>query len=440
MPAVSSDKLVISPPASRPLGRNGGAASSPIGASGMTFEHAATVVLGGLQHALLDMFAAAPSEIRKAADVERVFGVNHLLGWQTYKIAHAPNPLAAGTHVPAKVSMKKLLSAAARRKVPSEVINQVSEAFDAFEQLVESDAGDRDEFESLLNAFLPEERAKQELASKQASFKAMSQLRGIASETDVGAMIFYPSDEEGMIDRATLSCDFGLRRSRPETPIVFGSGDSRSRSDHLTSAMVAIDGSPCDGPMGILLPQFCTTPLPEFRIHEVGDTMYWCMGGNDVGLRAAADLVLAERRRAVLPKYRPANGPLYGGASFSTTAPVKRMTLDAFFHRDVYPGVSPQLWIYDTAGRKPVRPIGDPNREFERLYMQETVRSLPAGLAGTRLPHVPRYIEMLEFVFNAVGLNPDEFRCYRLDVQYPLHAAEYILGFRLPERPDGEAH
>ena len=75
------------------------------------FEHSATLVLADLQRALAELLAAVPDQVRKAADVKRVFGVDNSLGWQTYRVAHASSPLAAGKHVPASVSIRKLLAA-----------------------------------------------------------------------------------------------------------------------------------------------------------------------------------------------------------------------------------------------------------------------------------------------------------------------------------------
>ncbi|MFT3686906.1 MAG: hypothetical protein QM783_18625 [Phycisphaerales bacterium] len=179
------------------------------------FEQAAAAVLSELQHAIADLFAAAPDAIEKIADVEHAFGVNHLLAWQLFRIVNAHNPLAAGLQVPAAVSIKKLLTAATRRKVPTTITDRIAAAFDAFEQLVKSEAGDRDEMDAMLSSFLPEERRKQDLAARQTAFKGMSQIKGVAAESMCGAFMIQPSPDGKTLDRAIIDCELGLRRCAP---------------------------------------------------------------------------------------------------------------------------------------------------------------------------------------------------------------------------------
>jgi hypothetical protein len=397
----------------------------------LPFEQAAAIVLGELQHAVIDLLAAGPTEVQKAADVERVFGVNHLLGWQLYRIASAQNPLAAGIHVPARVSMKKLLTAAARRRVPGAILDRISIAFDAFERLVESDAGGREELDAMLNAFLPDERRKQDLAHRQSVFKGMSNIKGLAAEADVVAMLFNLSANGSMVDRVTLSCELGLRRLRPDAPIVLGTGDAQP----LAKPLLTLDGKPADNPMGALLPQFSSSPLPRFNIIPSGGQIDYVVAGRDVGMRSAIDIVMAERREGALPRFRKPNSHLFGGPGYTTTTPIRRLTLDVFLHEDVFPGVAPQLFAYDTTCRGQVYPMDNPERQHDRLIVHDEIRALPSGLAGARLPHAPRYLEILEHIYATVGWDASRFRGYRLDVQYPVHGGEYFIGFRIPDEP-----
>jgi hypothetical protein len=81
-----------------------------------------------------------------------------------------------------------------------------------------------------------------------------------------------------------------------------------------------------------------------------------------------------------------------------------------------------------------VRGFDDPEREYDKLVTHETIRELPGGLAGARLAHVPRYVEMLEYVYEQVGWDRKRIRGYRLDIQFPVYGAQYMMGFRIPER------
>lgn len=139
---------------------------------GPSFEQAASAVLDRLQHALAALIAAGPSDVRKAADVERVFGVDHRLGWQVFRIVNAKHPLAAGAHVPAKVSLDRLIRTAGKLGVAEGVLAEVASAFDGFEAMVRQHATSRAEFDTLISSAIPEEQERVSLESREQLYQA----------------------------------------------------------------------------------------------------------------------------------------------------------------------------------------------------------------------------------------------------------------------------
>ena len=403
------------------------------GPASRSFEEAASSVLEQLQTALADLLAASPEHVRRPTDVEEVFGVDYRLSWQVFRIANSKNPLAAGAHVPARVSMKKLLKAAARRRVPRAIIDRVNAAFDDFERFVETDAGDRATMDSMLGALLPEERDKHELLIKQAAFKAMGHIIGVSMEADISTTFRVPSGDGRGIDTAALQGHLGLRRVRSGAPIVFINGDVNPRE----TTTFSLDGDLVMGSGNPLLSQFCSSPLPQFDKREEGGCVYYSVSGNDVGLRSAIDLFMASRRAGAAGRYHVPNEKTHASHAYWLDCPSKRATIDYFIHRDLYPGVQPELAIYDMANVGVVTKFNDPNRERHKLQLHETIRPLGMGLANAKLSHVPRYIEMLECVCAKLRWDPADFRAYRLDVQYPVYGAEYLVGFKMPEAPSG---
>ena len=95
------------------------------------------------------------------------------------------------------------------------VTEGVLRAFDDFEKLAEEHAGDRPSLDAMVNAHLPEAREKYELAKKQAGFKAMSQIRGVAIEAALASHFLHPSGSGDMLDAHALweisaSDEYGL--------------------------------------------------------------------------------------------------------------------------------------------------------------------------------------------------------------------------------------
>ncbi len=405
---------------------------SPQGES--TFEHVATATLGKLQAALADLLAAAPGDTHRPTDVGQVFGIDYRLAWQVHRIATVKPTLAAGTNVPARVSIKKLLKAAQTKQVPAEVVQRVARAFDDFEQMADTHAGDRASLEAMLSAFIPEEREKYEQASRQMMFRGMSHYKGVSADASMSAVIFHPSENEMKIDRVALHCDFGLRRTRPDARIVIGIGNLGG----LPYDTLTLDGQPAKGPLGTLLREFSTSPLPDFDTHHVNGMAYYFAAGRDVGMKSALDLALADRKHADMDRYWLPGKGRTTGLALAVDTPIKRLTMDVFMHKDLFTSAVPQLYVYDTACRGWVHTFDDPAREHDRLHAIETIRELPAGLNGAAISHVPRYVEMLEHIHKSVGWNPSHFRAFRLDVHYPMYGAQYSIGLQLPERPTAE--
>lgn len=400
-------------------------------AADLPFESAATAVLGRLQVAVAALLKSASGPTGKCTDVEETFGIDPKLSWQVFRIATTPNPLAAGVNVPVRASMRRLLKAAAKRRVPNDVIDQVSDAFDEYERFMLTHAEDREELDAMIRSFLPQEREKRELANRQAAFKVMSQFKGAAMDAETCAYILYPSQDGQAVDRVLLVAELGLRRLRLGARIGFTTSTTGSNQ----GATRTLDGAPSEGRQSVLLPQFCTNPLPRLEVSKTENTTFYWVAGDDVGLRTSVDLVSAERRLAGLRRYRAPNGTRTTGIFLSPSTPTKRISLDLFLHKDVYQNAAPALSVYDIIPQGALRAFNDPERAHDRIQTTESIRQLGHGLINTHLSHAPRYVEMLEHVHGKLALNPDDFRGYRLDVQYPICGAQYIVSFDYPEPP-----
>lgn len=421
---------------SNPLDESKPEAGSPVvrpeaDSSGLSFEASAAIVLGRLQLSLSDLLKSVPAPTRTASEVERAFGIDYKLSWQVHKIATAQNPLAAGSHVPARVSIEKLIKAATRRGVSREVTTAVEEAFGQFEQLTLSEAEDREELTAMLAALVPEVREKRELEVKRAAFKAISQIKGVSLEAQVGAFILHPSKDGSAIDRATFSAYVGLRRLRAAAYIGFGTLSASSPN----STALTLDGHKPDGLNSILLPQYCSEPTPKFDVRPFNGWTFYSVTGAQVGLRAAIDLVMAELRPGAMRRYRQADGRIQSGVMNLPDLPMKRQTTDVFVHRDVYPDSTPGIAVYDTVPRGMASGLDDPAREADRIPFVEHIRPISGGMQHSGVAHLPRYVDMLEHVCGKLGWDPTAFRGFRLDVQYPVYGSQYMIGFTLPDAP-----
>lgn len=400
--------------------------------SNASFEMAAIGVMEKLHLAFADLLGGVSAATGTCAEVEKAFGIDAKLAWQVLRIATVSNPLAAGTNVPARVSIQRLLKAAARRGVVQEITERVLAAYNEFERLMEDHAGDRTTLETMLSAHLPEIRAKQELAAKETIFRGVSQLRGVVQDAELAAYFWHPSQTPGHIDMAILGGVFGLRRVHPNAYVnVWMMCDSPSSEHRLLTLERKVAISSTDS----LLTDFCT-PLPTPALMETFERMgskeqaTTYTPGKDVGLQSAIDVVQGSFTPTGSAEYQADGRPQTAISSF-VDIPTKRLTMDMFVHKDVYVDSTPEISVYDMVPIAKELPgiMRSPERERARVGVQERITSITGGLPHARLPHIPRYAEMLKRVCDKLGWNPGDFRGYRLDVQYPVYGAEYWIMF-----------
>lgn len=393
-----------------------------------SFEQAATSVLGRLQHAMAGLIAAAPEEVRKAADVERVFGIDHRLGWQVYRIATSRNPLAAGTNVPARVSVDRLVKVAARKGVSPSIVEEISTAFDEFETLVRQHAGSRTEFDALVASALPEEQDRISLSAREALYHAARTIRGASMQVSSLTHIVHPSTANPeMLDGCNLIGNFGLQRVRKgamiETSALF--------RDLAGSKTRTIDGQPITDSTDIMLPRFCTAPTPRIAVHRGDQNARFVLEGEDVGIKAAVDSVFADYLPAGRSRFAVPHRP-FVGAAHATDAPARLQVIDVLLCDGVVPSPEPDVRVYDIVPHGQLTKLPDPDRELDRVTFAPSVRFLGRGLNSFRCLQIPRYQEMLSHICEKRGWDPSRFSGYRVEIEYPVYSWQTVLAFRLP--------
>lgn len=396
----------------------------------VSFEQAAATVLGRLQHAMADLLAAAPEEVRKAADVERIFDIDHRLGWQVYRIATAREPMAAGTYVPARVSVERLIKAAARKGVAESVALEVNLAFEQFETLVKQHAGTRTDFDALISSAIPEEQHRMSLASREALFHAARNIRGVSMRTALLTHIIHPNVEfPELLDGCHLVGNFGLQRVRRgamiETSALF--------RDQTGSKIRTIDGQPITESTDVMLPKFCSIPTPTIAVHRGERGARFVLEGEDVGIQAAADSVFADYLPAGRSRFAVPERPLIG-AGHATDAPARWQVIDLLVADGVVPTQEPDVQVYDIVPHGQLIKVPDPDRDLDRVAFQPTARSLGRGVDRFRCLQVPRYQEMLKFICESRSWNPASFHGYRVEIEYPAYSWQTVLTLRLPFR------
>lgn len=364
--------------------------------------------------------AAILEELRppaqRAADVGRVLGLDKSLSWSVFSAATASEPRALGA-LPGRRAMERFFAAAGSRGVRPETIDRARAAFERFEVVVARHARSREVFEAMLAcAGSLDDSEALDLKHKRAAFRANSLLWGRHARLGCGAYIVHPSVQGEPLDVAMIKGMVGLQRTRRGAPQHLVMARWRTR---LPGGPEGSDPQPLDpretGPEAIgLLRDFCSQPLPEFRLSESADGFSsYELVNPDIGAMGEVTYFTGEvwRADAANPKIVPTAEV---GFIKGTAIPTETYLGDILVHKDCGYAGTPKVAVYayaaDGSGKV---------RESDRLPLTEKVEYLGEGIDAARTPLLPRYTELLGFAMRQLGWKAEEFRVYRCRVEYP---------------------
>ena len=389
----------------------------------------AVSVLGELRVALGAVVRSVAGSPRRATDLQKALKIDSKLAWALFKVATAPDPLAAGVFVPGTGPMAKVLGAAAKKGVPREAIDRARAAHERFEAMVERHAGDRASFDSMITDLAGEPSDSMDLVGKRTAFRANGRLWGVQARCGMSCSIIQPSGElPGGLDAIRLTGRLGLRQLRAGKTMRT-EFRTRVTQNAGTDSAVGIGRQVPIDPEGILddaggislLRPFCSLPLPEFR-SEI-DAEGWLrteLMSRGLGNTAAVDYFMG----SVLYGYMPSLvGTPDGPRWFSLIAtPMEVVYQDLLIHDDAFaasdPG-TPVVRVFGTAAT-PGNPDSWRFREEDQLPVQERIDEIGRGVEALSTPDVPQYPEMAAYAMEKCGWDPFRFRVFRCRVEYPV--------------------
>jgi hypothetical protein len=390
--------------------------------------------LGRSLVAVLETVPGAPHRPQMLAST---LGVDKVLTSRLLKAARHRDPLAVVHLVPGSEPMRRVFRAALRQGAPAAVIDEAMAAVDAFDQLVQEEAGDRSALDAMISAWLPEARAQMEVRRKQSAYRAMSELKGGRADVSVGTVMLHPSSNGTQIDIVWIMGMIGVRRLRPDAAVKFTT--RRFTDDAAPRKPVTLEGDPIDGlPSGVRLDRFCDATPASLDVHKVGDVTHYTLAGTGFGPHNDVDLVMAEVNLNEMPRYVPRRAGRKAHVFAEVSLPARLLLFDVFVHRDLYPGSHPELVIYDTV-LEGVASVNDRTRDVDRIDLLETITPLGDGIARVRAAEIPHYHQLIRHAFERMGWDDGEFRGYRCRIEYPIYGSQVVMAFDPPPPPDGAA-
>jgi hypothetical protein len=391
--------------------------SADAAAGGALSEVAAA--LGQLQRALNGVVREFPSHPTKAPELQQMLGIDRSLAWKVHRLMHARSAAEAATFVPGGGAIEIFSNAAKGLGVGEGTIAALREAYAGYDRSAAMHAGDRRSARLMLKSDDPGSDAGAELGLRRAAYEAGAFLAGIRARAHLQTYIVSPGSKDGWADMIALRAMYDLERLRAGAPFSMSRVKSAKPGDaHFKDAPVQPLEAMESGQMVPLIGAFCSSPQPTFAAVERED------GGLEdeltnwpVGKTGAMTVVAGVAARDHFHTVATPRGET-SRMGARVRVPCQVLVLDEFTDRRVWDQGSPEVEVYSELS-------GDASwytRDLRglRVPISTKVEPLGRGLGGAGTPDIPRYQELLEFAFNARGLNPDDFDGYRVRIEFPL--------------------
>lgn len=401
------------------------------------FRDEAEGVFSRVRSATGEILAALPG-VRRPSDLRDALKIDYRLSWRLFKVAEdgVGNELfAIGSHIPGTVAMGRFLDRAKCHGIPHELIQAARDAGAEFDALVKRHAPNRAAFDAMVAAAGGWNANRLDWEHKRALYRAAAGVHGIQAHTTMLCAIISPAAGKDRIDIATLRGMFGIRRLRPNAPLMV---TRHSLNADYANKPVDTNRQPFDlgayAEHGIsLIPEFCSAPLPAIRSSELsaGGQVQIDLVGDDVGLESEVSCVLGHVSRDMPSPYTDDTLPRHR-FNLMLRLPAEVLIQDVLIPTELYGSLDPKLLVLTDSS---MLELARGHEETGLLAIQESVTHLGRGLGVMHTPDVPRYGEMLRYTFGTLGWDPNKFEVYRCRVEYPVMHSVVSMQFELPERP-----
>jgi hypothetical protein len=372
---------------------------------------------------------------RTPADLAKATGVNKDIASRFLTALAKRDPLAVVYYMPGVESLRRLSRGAKARAADGAAVQRFELAIGAFEELLQDDLGGRHALDAMASAWLPEARERFEAASRQMAFRAAANLRGLECRTLLNTAFYVPGANPERYDNVSIQGVIGMQRLRPGIHLTIATydwlGDSTGRTTFTVDGQ-QISGS--DESARELLPQFCRGDPLALHTARLGSLTKFQLVGDALGAGAASDTFFGVYMPGHMRRWAREGAP-NGAHSEIVELPAQRMVLDILMHPDVWPGMEPELRLYDTCVRGTAS-VNDRSRDADRVDMLDSARLIGRGIECCRIAESPRYLDLLRWTCEKRGWDPASFRVYRVDSRHPVVGVQYAMVFQREARPE----
>lgn len=381
--------------------------------------------------AFSDLLTSAGADPTKTRASARQLDLNRGLVWRVSRVIYANDIAESASQIPGRTGFSRLITRSRENGASDEVINQATQAYEAYEAITKKYAGDRRTLSAVLaNCASPDSTAQLEETRRQ-MFTSGSAIWGVQAQVRLRTIWIVPNQQDDrMLDVVSVTGYVGFRRLRPIAWPMAYEAVVREDGSRVLPPVAPIAQAAGDSSELPLLREFCAPD--ELRIQLVVDDQLkrFELVPGPLGNREIVDCVIGFIGRQNYPIHR---GPDHQHGSFilNTDTPVERVLFDLFVHESLGFDLPPQVALLDQLTRHHAYIPAD--IAGESLPLTIAARSLGAGSDSCVTPHIPWYVKMLDYVHERLPSDGESFVGHRFEMSYPPFPSGLLMRFPLLE-------
>lgn len=384
-----------------------------------------------LREALVPVLQAAAGKELRPMKLSRAIGIDKSLASVLVRAVNAPSDRDLLHLIPSPTGLR-ILSERTRALAPRAASAKLNEAIESLRGLLETTPGGRAALDAEIAETSHELGRKRENTSRQAAFKAMSFLLGYYSDSFSSTMFLVPSEDGKTVDAIEVSRRLGARRMRSSATVpMFSYVRCPERPSAGAMRFDSIDGDPA-GPNlhNLLLPKFCTDPMPEVEVVREQDRTTVVLPGNN--RKEPIDITWCFRlRNAGLRDPGPGLHVLH---TYFLHMPTRRLVRDLFIAKSVHPGATPMVAFAQPGTRASENPpMEGKSNYFAQVDLSVELEPLPAPKRAFNIAGFPGQDHLVREVLERAGHGETEFRGWRSAITYPVPLLEMNIWLSHPE-------
>ena len=401
--------------------------------SDTSFEIQAETVLTGLRASIASVFETiGGNSPARPVSISKLLDIDMNLAWKLSNLFRNSDPFACGKYVPGESAMEIFLGSAGKKGADRTSLKEVRRAYAAFLELKEVHAGTRKELDMMLASLSGQGRRDAELVHRKKAYEANGYLFGVQTRTQLCANVLVPSaGDDSRLDCIRIRGHVDLRRIRPNVPWRIATSYILAENGSFKNTPWREPLFPVRGDQPPVIREFTTSPLPDFvKTQGLGGSCHYSIAGGSVGNTSLISVFTAEAVRNAGAYYADQDESAISISHISRT-PSENLVLDLFVPRDDFRGTVPESEMLSELFTSTAP---DMYNDGDRLPLMEKPEELSMVKGIDRIPEVPLYPELMSTVFQKLNRSEEDFRLFRLKVQYPPVPANILMKIGLPEK------